>query len=124
MNEDSRFPHSVYGEGDEPDARFTLANERTFLAWIRTALALLAGSIAVHAPVIELDSWVKTLVSMWLLAAASVALGQGWLRWSATERAVRTGQPLPGFGGPTALAVMLGLLILGVVVGVIVVAAR
>ena len=23
----------------EPDARFTLANERTFLAWVRTALA-------------------------------------------------------------------------------------
>lgn len=31
----------------EPDYRFTLANERTFLAWIRTALALLAGGVAV-----------------------------------------------------------------------------
>jgi uncharacterized membrane protein YidH (DUF202 family) len=31
----------------EPDYRFTLANERTFLAWIRTALALIAGGIAV-----------------------------------------------------------------------------
>ena len=30
-------------DGEEPDYRFTLANERTFLAWVRTALGLLAG---------------------------------------------------------------------------------
>ncbi len=36
-------------EGSEPDPRFTLANERTFLAWVRTALALLAGGIAIEA---------------------------------------------------------------------------
>ncbi|MEU2778677.1 DUF202 domain-containing protein [Streptomyces sp. NPDC007162] len=36
-----------YGEGEEPDYRFSLANERTFLAWIRTGLALLAGAVAV-----------------------------------------------------------------------------
>jgi putative membrane protein len=35
-------------EGTEPDYRFTLANERTFLAWIRTALALLAGGVLLH----------------------------------------------------------------------------
>ena len=39
----------LLGEGNEPDVRFSLANERTFLAWIRTALALLAGGIAVEA---------------------------------------------------------------------------
>lgn len=32
-------------EGKEPDYRFTLANERTFLAWVRTGLALLAGGL-------------------------------------------------------------------------------
>lgn len=124
MKEDKRFPRKVFGEGNDPDARFTLANERTFLAWTRTALALLAGAIAVHAPVIELNSWVKTLISVWLLAASAVALGQGWWRWSATERAMRTGQPLPGFGGPTAIAFLLAVLITGVAVGVIVVALR
>jgi putative membrane protein len=35
------------GDEQEPDFRFTLANERTFLAWIRTALALIAGGVAV-----------------------------------------------------------------------------
>ncbi|NLT31088.1 MAG: DUF202 domain-containing protein, partial [Propionibacterium sp.] len=34
-----RFPKSVYSTGTEPDPRFTLANERTYLAWIRTSLA-------------------------------------------------------------------------------------
>lgn len=38
-------PHAE--PGTEPDYRFTLANERTFLAWIRTALALIAGGVAV-----------------------------------------------------------------------------
>lgn len=38
---DSRWPRHVYRAGEEPDPRFTFANERTFLAWIRTSLALL-----------------------------------------------------------------------------------
>jgi len=33
--------------GTEPDARFTFANERTFLAWNRTALALIAAGLAI-----------------------------------------------------------------------------
>lgn len=45
MSADKRWPRSVFGVGDEPDARFTFANERTFLAWIRTSLALLAGAV-------------------------------------------------------------------------------
>jgi uncharacterized membrane protein YidH (DUF202 family) len=45
----ARFPRWVYGEGSEPDPRATLANERTFLAWIRTALALTASGIALEA---------------------------------------------------------------------------
>ena len=40
-----RFPRWVYGEGSEPDPRATLANERTFLAWIRTAIPLTAGGV-------------------------------------------------------------------------------
>ena len=38
----------------EPDYRFTLANERTFLAWERTALGLLAAAVAVVQLVPEL----------------------------------------------------------------------
>src|SRR5690606_10629661 len=42
VSADRRFPRTVYGEGEEPDPRFSLANERTFLAWLRTALAMYA----------------------------------------------------------------------------------
>ncbi len=31
--------------GEAPDYRFSLANERTFLAWIRTALGFLAAGV-------------------------------------------------------------------------------
>ena len=47
--QDHRRPQWVYGVGEEPDYRFSLANERTFLAWVRTALGLLGGGVAVEA---------------------------------------------------------------------------
>lgn len=119
-----RFPKAVFGDGDEPDVRFSLANERTFLAWIRTSLALLAGAVAVHAPALELDEWVRIVTSVCLLAAAGVAIAQSWSRWRATERALRTGGPLPGFGGPAMLASVLSIMIIGVAVGVIIVAVH
>ncbi len=31
--------------GEAPDYRFSLANERTFLAWVRTALGFLAAGV-------------------------------------------------------------------------------
>jgi hypothetical protein len=47
MNPTAQEQHDPAGDEQEPDYRFTLANERTFLAWIRTALALIAGGVAV-----------------------------------------------------------------------------
>lgn len=121
---DERFPRDIYDEGRDPDPRFSLANERTFLAWTRTALALLAGAVAIHTPAVDLDMWVKVVASLVLLLAAGVAVAESWRRWRATERALRLGHPLPGFGGAAVLVVLLGFLIVGVAVGVIVVALR
>jgi putative membrane protein len=91
-----RLAGRVLAGGREPDPRFTLANERTFLAWIRTSLALLAGGIAVEAftggvfdPVMR-----KTLGSVLLAVAALVAVTAGF-RWIGVERAMRNGRPLP-----------------------------
>ena len=90
-----RWPGWVYDTGSEPDHRFTLANERTFLAWIRTSLALLAGGVALDT--VNLDGH-RGLQSA--LALALVLLGLGcaatsWVRWARTERAMRRGEPLP-----------------------------
>jgi uncharacterized membrane protein YidH (DUF202 family) len=63
----ARFPRWVYGEGSEPDPRFTLANERTFLAWIRTALALTAGGVALEALTVPLLPGLRLAASLLLL---------------------------------------------------------
>lgn len=83
-------------EGREPDYRFTLANERTFLAWIRTALAVLAGGVLLHqfATRIQPRSLLIVLSSgMGLLAAALAA--SAYHRWKANEIAIRKDEPLP-----------------------------
>lgn len=83
-------------QGEEPDYRFSLANERTFLAWVRTALAILAGAILLHefAPHIQPQAFISgASVALALLAAL---LGAGaYQRWKANEIAMRHSRPLP-----------------------------
>lgn len=80
----------------EPDYRFTLANERTFLAWLRTALALLAAGVAVEQLGTGLDPpWARTGLSLGCLALSVVASAGGVARWRAVDAAVRAGAPLP-----------------------------
>lgn len=91
-----RFPRWVYRDGEEPDPRFSLANERTFLAWIRTALALFAAGVALEAlnlPVAARWRLAATVVfvTLGLLAAAQARLG-----WARAELAMRRATPLPG----------------------------
>jgi putative membrane protein len=83
-------------EGTEPDYRYSLANERTFLAWIRTALALLAGAVAVVQliPGFRFTGARETVGA--ILAATGVASAAlAYVRWAANERAMRHARPLP-----------------------------
>lgn len=83
-------------QGSDPDPRFTLANERTFLAWIRTSLALTAGGIALEA--FTGDAFpprVRTALAVCLLGLGAVLGMSAWLRWYASEKAMRTGASLP-----------------------------
>jgi putative membrane protein len=80
--------------GNEPDPRFTFANERTFLAWARTGLALIGGGL-VAAQVLHLGLGGAHL----LVAVPAIALGgligiASYWRWEANERAMRLGKPL------------------------------
>lgn len=99
----------------ELDYRFTLANERTFLAWQRTALGLLAAAVAViqFLPELGVPGARQTLgLLLALLAIATAVVGAR--RWAQVDRAMRSGSPLPRHPTPAYLAV--GLALIGVLV--------
>jgi putative membrane protein len=73
-----------------------LANERTFLAWIRTALAVLAGGILLHQFLQSLHPrWLVSGLSVLLVLLATFMAAGAYLRWKAVEKAMRNDQPLP-----------------------------
>lgn len=102
-----RFPSTVYRHGSEPDARFSLANERTYLAWIRTALALLAGGVALEVLGPQLQPALRLAASVLLIAAGILTPVQAWTGWVRTERALRLNRPLPSASLALPLAVVL-----------------
>lgn len=102
-----RWPRRVYGSGEEPDYRFSLANERTFMAWIRTALAFLVAGLAVDLVDLELSHLERMLLSVTLVGVGLVLPVVAWWRWAAAERAMRHGAALPAFGASVAVSVAL-----------------
>ncbi|GAB1439957.1 YidH family protein [Providencia sp.] len=82
--------------GKTPDYRFSLANERTFLAWIRTALAFLAGAIAIEQllPISEYP-WIKLALTLLLASAGGIIAMMALYRWKQNEIAMRHDKPLP-----------------------------
>ncbi len=82
--------------GTDPDYRFTLANERTFLAWVRTGLALLAGSVALASLVHDFGprSLRISITAFLLILSLTVTVG-AYVRWDRTERALREKRSLP-----------------------------
>ncbi|GAA1036864.1 DUF202 domain-containing protein [Virgisporangium ochraceum] len=117
-DKDQRWPRSVYGVGAEPDPRFSFANERTTLAWLRTALALIAAGVSVEVFLDPLTGWVRKAVAVLLLALGVVCSVGAFVRWARNERALRDRQPLPGSG--LALTLAYALAAVGIVLCVVV----
>ncbi|TCN52704.1 putative membrane protein [Rhodococcus sp. SMB37] len=93
---------------DEPDYRFTLANERTFLAWQRTSLGLLAAAVAVLHFLAETGhTHLAHALGGLLGAAALMSASGGWMRWRRVDQAIRRGLRLPASRLPLGLAVLL-----------------
>lgn len=91
-----RLVRAILKDGSEPDPRFTLANERTFLAWIRTSLALLAGGLALEAFAADLfPDVIRLSATVALLSCASLLATLAGFRWLKIERALRWKRPLP-----------------------------
>jgi putative membrane protein len=109
-----RWPRSVYRVGEEPDARFSFANERTFLAWIRTSLGLLAAAVALSAFDVPENAAIRFVLT-WVLTGSAILLPLLALaRWATAERALRQSKPLPGSW--LSLGVTIVLLVFGVCV--------
>ena len=87
-----------------PDYRFTLANERTFLAYIRTSLALLAAGVAIEqlVPPFSIPG-ARSALSVLLLCLAVFVAGSSYRRWQRTEHALELQAPLPSSRLPLVL---------------------
>ncbi len=107
-------------EGVDPDYRFSLANERTFLAWIRTSLAFIAAAVALEQLVPSFTvHGVRTALSVALALFGLLAGVGAYLHWMRSERAMRRGEALPRT--PLMLWLSIGLAVIAAVVAVVLV---
>lgn len=103
--------------GTDPDYRFTLANERTFLAWLRTGLALLAGAVALASLVHDFGPRsVRIAITVLLLILALIVTVGAYVRWDRAERAIREKRSLPTDPLPRLVVAGIAIIIVGAAV--------
>ncbi|MEU3599584.1 DUF202 domain-containing protein [Streptomyces sp. NPDC006798] len=112
-------PERVRDEGQTPDYRFSLANERTFLAWLRTALALIAGGFAVDQFLPDLPWAVRAAMALGLLGAGVLCALRAVNHWVRCERAMRRGEDLPVSRLPALLSLVVAVVAVVMVVVVL-----
>ncbi|MEU0742334.1 DUF202 domain-containing protein [Streptomyces sp. NPDC006134] len=112
-------PVQWWKRGKEPDYRATMANERTLLAWSRTALALLAAAFAVVKLTDVTPRGLRLALGSYLVALASGVAVAGYVQWRSRQVRMREGRPLGRAVGPALLMGAL-LVLAGFVVAVIV----
>jgi len=105
---DAQPPRSA-DDGTEPDPRFTFANERTFLAWSRTALALVVAGLGVVQllPPFPGVPWGRHVLGVPLIVFGAVVAVVAYSEWVRSQRALRHGQPLPRSVMPQLLAAVI-----------------
>ncbi len=115
-------PHEMREVGSTPDYRFSLANERTFLAWIRTGLALIGGGLAVAGflPAEHFPPHLREALALALMGFGALIALRAVDHWARCERAMRLGQPLPASRFPAVLALGVGLGALALLIALIV----
>jgi putative membrane protein len=113
-------------DGTEPDPRFTFANERTFLAWSRTALALVVAGLGVVQllPPFPGVPWGRHVLGVPLIVFGAVVAVVAYGEWVKSQRALRLGQPLPRSVMPRLLAVVITVIAVLAAVVVLVSALR
>jgi putative membrane protein len=95
-------------ERRNPDVQFQLANERTYLAWLRTALALVASGVAAARLLSgQTLRWAWEVVGILLILAGVFTAALARRRWRAMDAAIREGGPLPAPGIAVMIAVVI-----------------
>lgn len=112
-------PERIRAEGDTPDYRFSLANERTFLAWVRTALALIGGGFAVDQFLPHLAWGLRAGLALALLVAGVLCALRAVNHWVRCERAMRRGEDLPVSRFPVLLSLAVAVVAVAMVVVVL-----
>jgi putative membrane protein len=99
-------------EGTEPDPRWTFANERTFLAWSRTALALVVAGLGVVQllPPFPGVPWGRHVLGMPLIVFGAVVAVTAYREWVSSQRAMRHGDPLPRSVMPRLLSAIVAVM--------------
>jgi putative membrane protein len=100
------------GHVDVPDPRFTQANERTFLAWVRTALAFIAGGLAIE-QFLDAGRAARLAVSVPLIVLGGFMGVAGYFRWQYAEQAIRNGEEVKPSRVPALIAATFVLLTVG-----------
>lgn len=106
-----RFDQWVRAVGEDPDPRFTMANERTFLAWMTTSLGLLGVGLALATLLPQGSTGQRVLSGLWILLAALTAL-RAVVRWFRLERAMRRNEGLVLSSSIPVVALAIGVLAL------------
>jgi putative membrane protein len=97
----------IKSERLDPDIRFLLANERTLLAWIRTAVAVIAGGVALTQ--FGNDSSAHIVIGIIAILLGGSMASFGYLRFKNADKAIRRGELPPSYD----MMVLLNKLILG-----------
>ena len=101
--------HQPDDDGTEPDPRFTFANERTFLAWSRTALALVVAGLGVVQllPPFPRVPWGRHVLGVPLIVFGAVVAVTAYGEWTRSQRAMRHGWPLPRSVMPVIMTIVI-----------------
>lgn len=120
VSQDPRTPRWWPTEGEEPDPRWSLANERTLLAYERTSVGLVVAGLAVAGSrsIADAPAWLAAIGLPLIALGGAVAL-LGRRRFINAQRAMRTGAPLPA----PRVAALLPLGVAAVALGGLVLAA-
>ena len=110
--------HTLWVTEGNIDPRYSLANERTFLAWVRTSLGLLVAATALMAVNLPWPAGAVRALAVVLATAAGGSAFASWARWRQVENALSTGQAAPP---PRAHILLAGTVVLasGVVIALI-----